>query len=151
MKKTDWETWVDFIKDQTKDEPLVREIALALIGDGTAGWGALADKTDINNEGWLEAGRRDCPQATDSDIERANNLAAEALRVDGYVAGGKSREEALKDMRDAAHTLVKLIDIERSDPSGGLSWHAVEVALLDIRDAWEGAKNCEIYEAMGES
>ena len=53
------------------------------------------------------------------------------------------REEALNDMRKAALELIKLIEMERSDPSGGPSWHDVELSLLDIRDAWEEAKACE--------
>ena len=62
----------------------------------------------------------------------------------------QSREEALDDMHSAAIELVKLIEIERRHVSGGPSWHAVEVALLDIRDAWENAKACEIMKAFDE-
>jgi hypothetical protein len=58
------------------------------------------------------------------------------------------REEALDDMHSAALELIKLIEIERGCASGGPSWHAVEVALLDIRDAWEGAKACEALSAL---
>ena len=57
------------------------------------------------------------------------------------------REEALGDMQSGALELLKLIEIERRHASGGPSWHAVEVALLDIRDAWEGAKGCEVDDA----
>jgi hypothetical protein len=55
------------------------------------------------------------------------------------------RKEALDEMHLAALELIKLIGIERRCPSGGPSWHAVEVALLNIRDAWEEAKACEIW------
>jgi len=58
------------------------------------------------------------------------------------------REEALDDMHRVALELIKLIETERKHPSGGPSWQAVEFALLDIRDAWEGAKACEIMEVF---
>ena len=59
------------------------------------------------------------------------------------------RDEALNDMRKAALELIKLIERERSDPSGGPGWHDVELALLNVRDAWEGAKAFEIMEGCG--
>ena len=76
----DWEKWVDLVEDQTKYEPLVPEAALGIIGD-SASWAYLADKTDTNREGWLEASREDFLQATDSEIERANRLVAMAIRT----------------------------------------------------------------------
>jgi hypothetical protein len=54
------------------------------------------------------------------------------------------RGEALDDMHKAALELIKLIEREKRCASGGPSWHEVEVALLDIRDAWEDAKACEV-------
>jgi hypothetical protein len=59
------------------------------------------------------------------------------------------REEALDNMHSATLGLIKLIEIERRHTSGGPSWDAVEVALLDIRDAWEGAKAYEVA-ALGQ-
>ena len=58
------------------------------------------------------------------------------------------RKEALDAMRDAALELLKLIEREKEEPSGGPSWHDVEVVLLDIRDAWEKAKACEILSSL---
>jgi hypothetical protein len=43
-------------------------------------------------------------------------------------------------MHSATLQLIKLIEIETRHASGSPSWRVVEVALLDIRDAWEGAK-----------
>jgi hypothetical protein len=56
------------------------------------------------------------------------------------------REEMLDEMHKAALELIKLIKRERSGGSDGDSWHSVEVSLLDIREAWENAKACEILD-----
>ena len=55
-----------------------------------------------------------------------------------------NREETLDDMHKAALLLIKFIENEKRHSSGGASWHAVEAALLDIREAWENAKACEV-------
>jgi hypothetical protein len=80
--------------------------------------------------------------------EREKDLDGEDL--DGPQPTEKDRKEALDDMRNAAVELIKLIEMERKAPSGGPSWHDVEVALLDIRDAWEGAKACEVLSSLSD-
>jgi hypothetical protein len=59
-----------------------------------------------------------------------------------------NRVEALEDMEKAARKLIQLIGAEKAEASGGPSWDAIEGALLDIRDAWEGCKACEITTAL---
>jgi hypothetical protein len=55
------------------------------------------------------------------------------------------REEALVEMHKAALRLIRLIELEKGNAGGSLNrWHIIERALVDIRDAWEGAKACEI-------
>jgi hypothetical protein len=55
------------------------------------------------------------------------------------------RDEALCDMDKAARELIRLIKRERDAASGGSSWDDVEAVLLDLREAWEGAKAYENF------
>lgn len=59
-----------------------------------------------------------------------------------------NRKEALEDMQRAMAELFKVIEAEKRRPG---DWKRVEFLLLDVRDAWEGAKCSQIVECLGSS